>query len=286
VIPNLIYTDTAPESCGILEEILTGMKGEKVSIRKSSRGKPGQWVLMAQENARAYGSSPGDPVLEELARAFRLPAVPYRMECYDISSFQGSHPAASRAVFIEGEPDKSLYRHYLIRGIEGQDDFAMMEQVLTRRLGNDESRPDLIIIDGGKGQLNIATRVLRGLGMEGIPVLSMAKARGTSKDRFFVPGRKDPVHLHARSPALFLLQRIRDEAHRFAVRYHKHLRGKTLVSLLEDIPGIGPKKARAVLMNVPDIRDLRDLRPEDLEGCPSLTAGDRASIIEYLGRLP
>ncbi len=284
-IPNVIYTDTPPESSDILEQILSDMKGSRVFIRKSSRGKPRQWVLMAQENAQAYGSSPDAPVLEEIARVFRLPQIPSRMECYDISSFQGSHPVASRAVFVKGEPDKSLYRHYRIRGIEGQDDFAMMEQVLTRRLGDDESKPDLIIIDGGKGQLSVTAKVLKDLGMEDIPILSMAKTRGTKKDRFFLPGRKDAVHLQARSPALFLMQRIRDEAHRFAVKYHKHLRRKTVGTILEDIPGIGPKKARAVLMHFPQINDLKDISPEDLEGCPSLTPKDREAIIKYFGTM-
>ncbi|MRR37878.1 hypothetical protein EG829_25165 [bacterium] len=162
----------------------------------------------------------------------------------------------------------------------------MMEQVLTRRLGGDELKPDLLIIDGGKGQLSVTVKVLKVLGMEDIPILSMAKTRGTKKDRFFLPGRKDAVHLPPRSPALFLMQRIRDEAHRFAVKYHKHLRGKTVGTILEEIPGIGPKKARAVLLHVSRLNDLKDIRPEDLEGCPSLTPKDRTAIIEYLGGMP
>jgi excinuclease ABC subunit C len=281
-VPRVIYSDFVTDDVEELEQVLSDLRGSKVSIRQALRGKPRQWMEMARENARSYGRRPETSVLDDIAQHFHLPSTAYRIECYDISSFQGSHPTASRAVFIGGEPDKSLYRHYRIRDIEGQDDFAMMEQVLTRRFTGDDSRPDLLVIDGGKGQLGVCVRVLESLGLSHIPVVAMAKARGASKDRFFLPGRKDAVHLEARSQALKTLQRIRDEAHRFAVSYHKKLRSKSMGTYLESIPGIGPKKARSILMHTSRAADPAQLRPEDLEGCPALTGKDVERVISFI----
>ncbi len=281
-IPPFIYTDTLPEGNDILEQILSDLKGSKVSIRKALRGKPRQWVGMAQENARSYGKKTDSSALDEVARSFDLPSLPYRMECFDISSFQGSHPVASRAVFMGGDPDKALYRHYRIRDIHGQDDFAMMEQVLTRRLCSDEIKPDLLIIDGGKGQLGVCCKVLARLGLSDLPVVAMAKPKGAKGDRFFLPGRKDAVVLPPRSRALKLMQQIRDESHRFAVKYHKHLRGKTISTSLEEIPGIGPKKARSVLMHTSHVPELSGLKREDLKGCRGLTEKDVTRILEFV----
>lgn len=283
-IPPAIYTDILPEGKEMLEQILSEMRGSTVTIKKALRGRPKQWVSMARENAASYMQSTDSSVLDDIARYLHLPAIPYRMECYDISSIQGSFATASRAVFIEAEPDKSLYRHYRIQNIEGQDDFAMMKQVLTRRLSTDETRPDLMVIDGGKGQLNICLRVLDELGLATIPVVAIAKARGLKTDRFFLPGRKDPLKMPERSDALRTLQRIRDEAHRFAIKYHKHLRAKSSSSFLEEIPGIGPKKAKAVLKHTSHIKDLSNISSSDLQGCASINKKDIANILKYLQR--
>ncbi len=283
LIPPTIYTDISPAEKDRLEQVLSDLRGSAVSIRKALRGRPKQWISMAQDNARNYyKGTESSPVIDEIARGLHLTTIPYRMECYDISNLQGTHATASRAVFIAGEPDKTLYRHYRIRDIDGQDDFAMMEQVLTRRLTADEVKPDLIVIDGGKGQLGICLRVLEKLDMRTLPVVAIAKARGLKTDRFFVPGRKDPLRLPERSGALRALQRIRDEAHRFAVKYHKHLRSQSSSSILEDIPGIGPKKARAVLMHTSHLEDLSKITPEDLAGCPGLSAVNIREIVEFL----
>jgi excinuclease ABC subunit C len=284
-IPPLVYADFLPEKGDLLEEILSDLRGSKVSIRKGTRGKPKLWVEMAQENARSYGRNKDTSALDDIARAFHLTTIPFRMECYDISSFQGSNPVASRVVFVGGEPDKSLYRHYKIKGIEGQDDFAMMEQVLRRRLTGDEAKPDLLVIDGGKGQLNVCVRVLESLGMESIPAVGMAKPRGAKVDRFFTPGRKDAIFLPERSEALKLMQRLRDEAHRFAVKYHSHLRSRTISTILEDVPGIGPKKARSILKHTAHVPGLSRITPEDLASVPHLTAKDVNSIMEYIRNL-
>jgi excinuclease ABC subunit C len=281
-IPPLIYADFLPEKSELLEQILSDLRGSKVSIRRGVRGKPRQWVDMAQENARSYGRTKDTSALDDIAKAFHLAGIPYRMECYDISNFQGSNPVASRVVFMGGEPDKSGYRHYRIRDIEGQDDFAMMEQVLKRRLTGDEAKPDLLVIDGGKGQLNVCVRVLDSLGMGEIPVVAMAKPRGAKVDRFFTPGRKDAIFLQERSEALKLMQRLRDEAHRFAVKFHTHLRSKAISSVLEEIPGIGPKKARAILKATAHIPGLSGLTPEALEPVPGLSRSDIERIMDYV----
>lgn len=280
--PPLVYTDFEPEAKDLLEQILSDLRGSRVSIRKGTRGKPRQWVEMAQENARLSGRSTGTTALDDLARAFHLTGIPYRMECYDISSFQGSNPVASRVVFMGGEPDKSLYRHYKIRDIAGQDDFAMMEQVLRRRLCGDEARPDLLVIDGGKGQLSVCVRVLESLGMEAIPAVAMAKPRGAKADRFFFPGRKDAVFLAERSGPLKLMQRLRDEAHRFAVKYHTHLRSRAISSVLEEIPGIGPQKARAILKGTAHVKGLSQLTPGDLASVPRLSKRDVDRVLDYI----
>ena len=281
IIPSFIYTDIVPGQKDMLEGILTDMRGSKVTIGKAARGKPRQWTGMARENARNYYKAVDSSVLDDIARAFHLSTIPYRMECYDISNLQGTHATASRAVFIGAEPDKSLYRHYKIRDIEGQDDFAMMEQVIRRRMSTDEPKPDLMVIDGGKGQLNTCINVLSVLDMDSIPLVAMAKARGTKTDRFFIPGRKDPISLPQRSHALQVLMNIRDEAHRFAINYHRHLRSRSATSIFEEIPGIGPKKARALLKHTSRINDLAEITKDDLLGCPSINNSDIVNILNY-----
>ena len=281
-IPSYIYMDIIPGQKDMLEGILTDMRGSKVTIRKALRGRPRQWTDMARGNARNYYKAIDSSVLDDIARFLHLNTIPYRMECYDISNLQGTHATASRAVFIGAEPDKSLYRHYKISGISGQDDFAMMEQVIRRRMSTDEPKPDLIVIDGGKGQLNACINVLNDLDMGTVPVVAMAKARGTETDRFFVPGRKDPVRMSQRSHALRVLMNIRDEAHRFAIKYHRNLRMKSATSIFEEIPGIGPKKTRSLLKHTSRIDNLAEITEEDLAGCPSINKIDIVNILNYL----
>jgi excinuclease ABC subunit C len=280
-IPSRIYTDTLPESKDLLEEALSKMKGSPAAISMPARGRPFQWLAIAKENAITHSQREGSSVLEEIAKAFHLPSIPFRMECYDISNIQGTSPTASRVVFINGEPDKTLYRHYKIISKETPDDFAMMKEVFERRLKGDEARPDLIVIDGGKGQLNVFLKIMDVLDIPKIPVVALAKARPGIPDRFFLPGRKDAVLLPGRSQALRRLQRIRDEAHRFAIKYHRHLRSKAAVSVFEGISGIGPRKARALLMCTAQISDLSLIQEKDLEGCKGLSRKDIKAVIEY-----
>ena len=207
-----------------------------------------------------------------------LPAHPGRIECYDISNIGGEHAVGSRVVFVGGRPDKELYRHYRIRTVGQADDFAMMSEVLSRRFRNgaeQDGRPDLIVVDGGIGQLNVLTRVLEELGVEGMAAAGLAKsrvARGMtqttierSDERVFLPGRKNPVVLRQNSAPLLLLARIRDEAHRFAITYHKKLRGKASISsILGEIPGVGGKRQKALLRHFGSLKRLREATVEEL----------------------
>lgn len=281
-IPDRIYTDTLPKDRGLLEKVLSGMRGSKVAIAKPLLGKALLWMAMALDNARSHARGTGGSALEDIAKAFHLTSLPVRMECYDISTLQGDSSAASRVVFMDGEPDKTLYRHYRIRTVQGQDDFAMLKEVFSRRLARDESRPDLIVIDGGKGQLGMFLKVLEELNIPKIPVVAMAKARHERHDRFFLPGRKDAVRLHERSAGLRTLQRIRDEAHRFAVKYHRTLRSRTLQSPFAGIPGIGPKKAAALLALTARIADPSRITEADLAGITGLTRRDIDGVMRFL----
>ena len=278
-IPPLIYTDTPPEDAGDLAAVLSDLRGGMVSIRVAARGRPKQWIQMAQDTA--LNNFRGDTsVLDEIARAFKMSSIPYRMECYDISTLLGEQAVGSRVVFIGGMEEKSLYRHYRIEGPPAQNDFAMLGEVLARRFRQaGEPRPDLPVIDGGKGQLNMCLKVLKDLGLTTIAVVAMAKERGSAKDRFFLPGRKDAVMLPRGSNALKTLQRLRDEAHRFAIGYHRRLRSKAAHSLLTDIPGIGPKKAALLLKTLPD---LQTLNHETLTGIKGITRNDILRIMEFM----
>jgi len=276
-VPPLIYADTLPEDKQTLEAILSDLRGGAVSIRNASRGRPRQWVAMAQETA--LNNFRGETsVLDEIARVFRLPSIPYRMECYDISNLFGEQAVGSRVVFIGGQEEKSLYRHYRIRGVSGQDDFAMLHEVLRRRFRDEaEPRPDLLVIDGGKGQLNICLKVLKELDFASVPVVAMAKERVSVKDRFFLPGRKDALAFPRGSNALKTLQRLRDEAHRFAITYHRRLRSKAARSVLEDIPGIGPKKTTRILKHIPNLSSVTE---DELLKVKGLSRKDVALVLD------
>jgi excinuclease ABC subunit C len=207
------------------------------------------------------------------------------MECFDISNVQGKQSVGSMAVLLEGEPAKGEYRHFRIRSVEGADDYASLYEVLKRRLSRglaEERLPDFILIDGGKGQLSVLTAVLGELGLAGrIDAAGIAKSRvlanvrgkavEKSEERFFLPGRKNPVLLRQGSPALFLLERLRDEAHRFAITHHRKLRGKAaLHSALEEVPGVGPARRKVLLKHFGSVRRLREASLDELLAVPGL----------------
>ncbi|MCZ7555311.1 MAG: excinuclease ABC subunit UvrC [Bacteroidia bacterium] len=203
--------------------------------------------------------------LEALQRDLRLPAPPRRIECFDISHFQGDETVASMVCFLDGKARKSEYRKFSIRTVEGVDDFASMREVVRRRyersLSEDTPLPDLIVIDGGKGQLSSAVEVLTELGLEHVPVIGLAKRL----EEVFVPGESLPMNIAKTSPGLHLLQRVRDEAHRFAITYHRSKRDKsTLQTELEQIDGVGPKRATALLTAFGSVRSVQEASPEQL----------------------
>ena len=203
--------------------------------------------------------------IEALQEALYLPAPPRRIECFDISHFQGSETVASMVSFLDGKPRKSAYRKFSIQTVEGVDDFASMREVVHRRytrlLDEEEALPDLIVIDGGKGQLSSAVEVLQDLGLHNQPVIGLAKRL----EEVFVPGESLPMTIPKTSPALKLLQRVRDEAHRFAITYHREKRQKaTLQTALEDIEGVGPKRAAALLTAFGSVRGVAKATVEQL----------------------
>lgn len=227
---------------------LSDKRGETVRVLIPERGAKHQLVLLAEENAAAsVANHLRDEEIdrqagEELKRLLRMNRVPRRIEGFDISNTMGDQSVASMVVWEDGQMKKTDYRRFKIATVTGANDFASMQEVVTRRYGGmeDLARPDLILIDGGIGQLAAAMEGLKQAGAQDLPILGLAKARGEKEERIFLAGRKNPVPLRPQSPATYLLQRIRDEAHRFAITFHRKLRGKALVSSqLDQIIGIG-----------------------------------------------
>ncbi|HEU4503858.1 MAG TPA: excinuclease ABC subunit UvrC [Nitrospira sp.] len=232
----------------LLARWLSDKRGETVRVLAPERGTKHQLVLLAEENAAAAladhlrNEELDRQAGEELQRVLRLETAPRRIEGFDISNTMGNQSVASMVVWENGRMKQSDYRRFKIATVQGANDFASMHEVVTRRYGGmeDLARPDLVLIDGGLGQLASARAALQEAGHPGLAVIGLAKAKGEKDERVYVPGRKNPIVLRANSPATHLLQRIRDEAHRFAVTFHRKLRSKTLVtSQLDQIIGIG-----------------------------------------------
>ena len=268
------------------EEILRDLKGSRVRLHTPQRGAKYALVETANTNAQNAFEEAHEKeertqdLLEKLQNRLGLRNFPEHIECYDISNFQGSPIVGSRVVFTDGEANKALYRTYKMKSVTSQDDFASMHELLTRRLrrvveGEDDS-PDLMVIDGGKGQLGQAVVVLEDMGISDIDVVGLAKSRvdkvgfgdeavTRSPERVFLPGRKNPVILKQNSAELYLLQQLRDEAHRVAITYHKKLRRKrTLRSSLDDIPGVGAKTKRLLLRHFGSLTKIKDASAEEL----------------------
>lgn len=236
--PSEILVPVAPEDPTLLEKTLSlSIRVPETEIEKQLMSVARTNVRHSLEQAMKRDAGHGLQALEEIQNKLHLRKLPARIECFDISNFQGEESVASRVVFIDGAPDKNFYRRYKIRTVEGANDFASMKEVLGRRFGNpDEELPDLVVVDGGKGQLAQAVAILEELNVQGVGVVGLAKARTernfrskeveSSLERIFIPGRKNPVPLLPHTKAYRLLTHIRDEAHRFAITYHRHLRDK------------------------------------------------------------
>jgi len=250
-------------------------------------------LALAGENAwaawerRQVKVEPGE-ALQDLQARLNLARLPERLECLDISSLQGSQAVGALAAFTGGVPDKSGYRRFRIREVAGQDDYAMLREVVRRHYGKEGQRlPDLLVVDGGQGQLNVVLQALKEMDLPSFPVVGLAKAAVQEghpvRDRLFLPGRKNPRFLPANAPGWLLLLRIRDEAHRFAVTYHrKRARKEMLHSLLNEIPGIGPVRRKQILQRYPDLKALQEATREDLAAIPGITRKAAEAVKEWL----
>ncbi len=292
-VPKEVLTPMGVEDAQLLEELLTERRGQKVTIHSPRRGEKLRLVQMASKNAENFlqtrrGAAQSESsAAEELSKKLKLREVPTRIECVDISNIGGTDAVGAIVVFDGGRPDKGRYRRYRIKTVSGADDYAMMEEVLTRRYKRalkENGLPHLLVVDGGKGQLNVALEVLRRLGVTGLNVVALAKpAREGERDRVFLPARKNPVVLPASSGALHLLQRIRDEAHRFAITYHKKLRKKSrLRSALSDIPGVGEKRRKALLTYFGSIDRVKEASVEELAAVPAIPGSVANRVYIYL----
>lgn len=264
MIPPEIVVPERPTDHDALVEVLAERRGRKVVLTAPQRGRKVRWLELAKKNARVRYLRENDATerhaaaMADLARHLELPEPPHRIECFDNSHLGGTHPVAAMAVFEDGEPARAEYRRYRVKTAQGDDDYGMMREILERRFKRARESglfPDLLVVDGGKGQLGIALAVLHDLGIHDQPVCGIAKPRTERRkgdraatDKIVLPHRKDPLKLRANNPALRILQHIRDEAHRTAVRYQRKVRGKAnLVSVLEGIPNIGKARRNALL---------------------------------------
>ena len=286
--PRELLIPTELEDTTLIQQWLSEKRGESVRVCSPERGTKHQLVLLAEENAAAsVADHLRDEELDrqagqELKRMLRLEQAPRRIEGFDISNTMGNQSVASMVVWEDGKMKKADYRRFKIHTVVGANDFASMKEVVTRRYGREEQlpSPDLILIDGGLGQLAAALEGLKAVGQQGLPILGLAKARGEKEERIFLAGRKNPIALRPQSPSTHLLQRIRDEAHRFAITFHRKLRGKSLVSSqLDQIIGIGEIRRNQLLEQFGSLDKLVSASDEALH-----EAGLNATTIAKLRR--
>jgi len=307
-LPRQVFVPDLPTTQDVLETWLSELRGTNVVIRVPRRGDKRALQETVTHNAkeafhrhrmkRGSDHNSRARALNELQDWLGLPAAPLRIECYDMSHLQGTDYVGSMVVLEDGLPRKSEYRRFRLRDVAGNDDFAAMEEVLTRRLHNylaDRDKPvseqgkfayppQLLLVDGGKGQLGVARRVVEELGLGGeIPVAALAK----QFEEVYVPGQSEPVRIPRQSEALYLLQRIRDESHRFAISYHRELRQKRMTrSRLDGIPGLGEKRRKRLVKEMGGVRKVCDATLEDLEALPWLPDAVAESVHSSLHPQP
>lgn len=290
-IPDEVMLPVRLEDMDTIAEWLSEKKGRKVRVFAPERGELVKLLSLAANNAtealreKLSSRCAAQDALEALQKRLRLANRPQRIEAFDISNISGSHSVGAMAVFKDGEPLKSAYRLFKIRDVVGQDDYAMIAEVLTRRFRAQGANdwPQLILIDGGKGQLNIALAVLSELGVNGVDATAIAKDKeGMDKrrkgERVFLPNVKDPVLLKEGSAPDLLLRRIRDEVHRFAITYNRRLRSKAIASVLDSVPGIGAKRKNALFDKFGDIDTILDADTEALTAVPGITEAIATAI--------
>ncbi|MET1049646.1 MAG: excinuclease ABC subunit UvrC, partial [Acidimicrobiales bacterium] len=287
-LPKTVLVPSEPDDTDLYERWLTSLRGSAVKIRVPRRGDKRTLQETVTRNAseefvrhrlrRSSDHNSRARALNELQEHLGLPTAPLRIECYDMSHIQGTDYVGSMVVVEDGLPKKSEYRRFKIKTVDGNDDFAAMEEVLNRRLkaylaerklpaGEREGKfaypPQLLLVDGGKGQLAVAERVLQELGLdEEIPCASLAKRF----EEVYVPGLADPIRLPRQSEALYMLQRIRDEAHRFAITFHRELRGKRMTtSVLDEVPGLGPVRRKRLIKELGGVTAVKRAELEQLQ---------------------
>ena len=294
-LPKTVLVPSEPDDTDLYERWLGSLRGSAVKVRVPQRGDKRALQETVTRNAseelvrhrlrRSSDHNSRARALNELQEHLGLPTAPLRIECYDMSHIQGTDYVGSMVVLEDGLPKKSEYRRFKIKTVDGNDDFAAMEEVLTRRLkaylaerelppGEREGKfaypPQLLLVDGGKGQLSVAERVLQELGLgEEIPCASLAKRF----EEVYVPGQADPIRLPRQSEALYMLQRIRDEAHRFAITFHRELRGKRMTtSVLDEVPGLGPVRRRRLIKELGGVTAVKRAELDQLQSLAWLPA--------------
>ena len=297
-VPSLVLLQHPIEDKAAIEEWLKNRKAG-VCLEVPSRGRKKQLLDIVVANAAQglqqlklkHEPAPADltAALMEIQRELRLPRLPGRMECYDISNIQGKMAVGSMVVFDQGKPKPAHYRRFRIKTVAGADDYAMLADVLTRRFKRSHQddnptatwaiTPGLVLIDGGKGQLSAALSAMAAAGAGAIPVAGLAK----ENEELFVPGQSAPIALPETSPARQMLQRLRDEAHRFAISYHRNIRQKeSFTSALDTIPGIGPKRKRSLLRKFGSIQKLREADTADMAATEGMTSALAKKVKESL----
>jgi len=301
-VPPQIVVPRDAGDLSALADLLTERRGARVEIRSPERGEKRRLQQLADENALhvLHGDlAAGEQrrlrrveALEELREALNLESLPLRIECFDISTAMGQDNVGSMVVFQDGQPKKAHYRKFGIRGQEGMDDFAAMEEMISRRFARlaagaaaddyDESfaaTPNLVVVDGGKGQLSAAIAAMQAYDLPRVAVVALAKR----EEEVFVPGQSRPVVLSRHDPGLQLLQRIRDEAHRFAVGFHRQRReSRGFASLFDELEGVGPARRRALLAHFGSVDAMLAASPEELEGVPGVPAKTARGIYAQL----
>ncbi len=318
-IPKEILVQALPDDQSVIEMWLTDVKGQRVRVLHPERGERADYLRLVQKNAeqnlksflvhQEAQESASATALTELAAALDLPEPPHRIECYDISNIQGTNPVSSMVVFVEGRAKKSDYRHFKIQYDKGPNDFAMMQETLRRRLRylradadrppiadgdaataameaqarkkeRFHEKPDLLLIDGGKGQLSAVVEVIREMDMVGIPVAGLAKEH----EWLFVPGSSEPIVLPPNSPGLHLVMRIRDEAHRFAVTYHRTRRDKAMTrSALDTLPGVGPVRKKRLLTVFGSVSAIKRASVDEIAAVKGMNATLASTVKAALG---
>ncbi len=313
-VPSEVIVEVEPDDRAVVQTWLKEKRGGTVVITAPKRGEKLRLVEMVKQNAQEVleqqrikwltDSQKTQLALEELQEALNLAVPPQRIECYDISNTQGTNSVGAMVVFEAGRPKNSEYRRFKIKTVEGPNDFASHQEMLRRRfrrlaqsdgqiaenagsteleapLQHDWAIPDLIIIDGGKGQLSAAMEVLQELHID-IPTVALAK----ENEEIFIPGSPDPIILPRSSQGLYLVQRIRDEAHRFGITYHRKLRSeRTFKSVLDEIPGIGPKRKQALMKHYGTVRAISSASVDELASLDGMTRDAAEKVKEYIGRV-